>query len=307
MSQSTTPTRPLEGKVVVVDTWGWEKPSTKNALKALAGLRRTTKKSGRKPMPDDRVEAIRRSLIDGLGIRATARRIPSRFATWMPSASTSSGGSLARHFAFASSAYGITDSGCQVCGFHAPDRMNAFGAQYGLEIEHYIISAGLEEMIEGTPIRPALTHVFASHYVYDDKGEAAWPVVGVNYTTKTQYLFRINKGVLNHYEHERINRFIPERALPMLLKIEQVGGIACHTGRHSCFFQKFDGEDWQGTPVGLGARVPIVLTSRADPLSARIASAACRAVRRSGPSPLAVAICSVKSTSCFTVGVKLFE
>ena len=43
------------------------------------------------------------------------------------------------------------------------DRMNAFGAQYGLDIEHYIISAGLEEMIEGTPIRPALTHVFASH------------------------------------------------------------------------------------------------------------------------------------------------
>jgi hypothetical protein len=50
------------------------------------------------------------------------------------------------------------------------DRMNAFGARYGLEIEHYIVSAGLEEMIDGTPIRPALTHVFASHYVYDDKG-----------------------------------------------------------------------------------------------------------------------------------------
>ena len=31
----------------------------------------------------------------------------------------------------------------------------------------------------------------------------------------------------------------------VLLKIEQAGGIACHTGRHSCFFQKFDGEDWQ--------------------------------------------------------------
>jgi len=96
------------------------------------------------------------------------------------------------------------------------DRMNAFGAQYGLDIEHYIISAGLEEMIEGTPIRPALTHVFASHYVYDEKGEAAWPAVGVNYTTKTQYLFRINKGVNNHWEHERINHFIPdeERSIP---------------------------------------------------------------------------------------------
>ncbi len=90
------------------------------------------------------------------------------------------------------------------------DRMNAFGAQYGLDIEHYIISAGLEEMIEGTPIRPALTHVFASHYVYDENGEAAWPAVGVNYTTKTQYLFRINKGVNNHWENERINHFIPD-------------------------------------------------------------------------------------------------
>lgn len=39
----------------------------------MAGLRRTSKKSGRKPMPDDRVEAIRRSLREGLGIRATAR------------------------------------------------------------------------------------------------------------------------------------------------------------------------------------------------------------------------------------------
>ncbi|CAN5227814.1 hypothetical protein BH09PSE1_BH09PSE1_16120 [soil metagenome] len=91
------------------------------------------------------------------------------------------------------------------------ERMNAFGAQYGLDIEHYIISAGLEEMIEGTPIRPALTHVFASHYVYDENGEAAWPAVGVNYTTKTQYLFRINKGVNNHWENERINHFIPDK------------------------------------------------------------------------------------------------
>jgi len=95
------------------------------------------------------------------------------------------------------------------------DRINEFGAKYNLEIEHYIISAGLEEMIDGTPIRPALNHVFASHYVYDDKGEAAWPAVGVNYTTKTQYLFRINKGVKNHWEHERVNHFIPDEDRPI--------------------------------------------------------------------------------------------
>ncbi|WP_406852483.1 haloacid dehalogenase-like hydrolase [Brevundimonas sp. BH3] len=95
------------------------------------------------------------------------------------------------------------------------DRINEFGAKYNLEIEHYIISAGLEEMIDGTPIRPALRHVFASHYVYDENGEAAWPAVGVNYTTKTQYLFRINKGVKNHWEHERVNHFIPDEDRPI--------------------------------------------------------------------------------------------
>ena len=94
-------------------------------------------------------------------------------------------------------------------------RIDAFGARYGLDIEHYIISAGLEEMIEGCPIREAFRHVFASKFVYDDKGVAVWPAVGVNYTTKTQYLFRINKGVLNHWDDERINRFIPDDARPV--------------------------------------------------------------------------------------------
>ncbi|WP_282008051.1 HAD family hydrolase [Brevundimonas aveniformis] len=95
------------------------------------------------------------------------------------------------------------------------DRINAFGARYGLDIEHYIISAGLEEMIDGCPIRSAFKHVFASKFVYDDDGVAIWPAVGVNYTTKTQYLFRINKGVLNHYEHEKINKFMPDADRPV--------------------------------------------------------------------------------------------
>jgi hypothetical protein len=96
------------------------------------------------------------------------------------------------------------------------ERIDALGATYGLEIEHYIVSAGLEEMIDGCPIRDAFRHVFASKFVYDAEGVAIWPAVGVNYTTKTKYLFRINKGVLNHYEHDKINRFIPdeERAVP---------------------------------------------------------------------------------------------
>ncbi len=95
------------------------------------------------------------------------------------------------------------------------DRINEVGRKYGLDIEHYIISAGLEEMIEGCPIRSEFRHVFASKFVYDDKGVAIWPAVGVNYTTKTQYLFRINKGVLNHFEHDRINKFMADDARPV--------------------------------------------------------------------------------------------
>lgn len=72
------------------------------------------------------------------------------------------------------------------------------GEKYGLEIEHYIISAGLEEMIEGCPIGRSSGTSSTSNFVYDEHGVAIWPAVGVNYTTKTQYLFRINKGVLNH-------------------------------------------------------------------------------------------------------------
>jgi hypothetical protein len=95
------------------------------------------------------------------------------------------------------------------------ERINALGRRYGLDIEHYIISAGLEEMIDGCPIRGAFTHVFASKFAYDADGVAIWPAVGVNYTTKTQYLFRINKGVLNHYEHDKINKFMPDADRPV--------------------------------------------------------------------------------------------
>jgi len=95
------------------------------------------------------------------------------------------------------------------------ERINEIGEKYGLDIEHYIISAGLEEMIDGCPIRDAFHHVFASKFAYDETGTAIWPAVGVNYTTKTQYLFRINKGVLNHWDHERINKFTADGDRPV--------------------------------------------------------------------------------------------
>jgi hypothetical protein len=93
-------------------------------------------------------------------------------------------------------------------------RINAFAAQYGLDLQHYIVSSGIEEMIRGCSIQSVFHQVCASKYIYD--GEVAvWPGVAINYTTKTQYLFRINKGVENHWDNKAINKYMPECSRPI--------------------------------------------------------------------------------------------
>jgi phosphoserine phosphatase len=93
-------------------------------------------------------------------------------------------------------------------------RINAHAAERGLALEHYIVSSGIHEMIEGCAIRDAFRQVFASKFIYVD-GVAAWPGVGINYTTKTQYLFRINKGIDNHWDNDSINSYMPEDERPI--------------------------------------------------------------------------------------------
>lgn len=96
------------------------------------------------------------------------------------------------------------------------DRINAYGKASGVEVEHYIISSGIREMILGSKIGGAFKAVFASSFWYDHNGVARWPALALNYTTKTQYLFRINKGSLEVHDHSVINRYVPkaERAVP---------------------------------------------------------------------------------------------
>ncbi len=94
-------------------------------------------------------------------------------------------------------------------------RINAYGKQRGLKVEHYIISSGNREMIEGTPIARKFSSIYASSFVYDHNGVAKWPALAVNYTTKTQFLFRINKGVMNVYDNSKINEFVPKEDRPV--------------------------------------------------------------------------------------------
>ena len=77
------------------------------------------------------------------------------------------------------------------------DRINQYGADKGVEVEHYIISSGLKEMIEGTEVADKFTKIYASSFYFDNAGVAVWPAQVVNYTNKTQFLFRIEKGVLD--------------------------------------------------------------------------------------------------------------
>lgn len=89
------------------------------------------------------------------------------------------------------------------------DRINNYGKEHGMEIEHYIISSGLKEIIEGSLIGNKFKCVFASEYYYDD-GKAVWPKLAINYTNKTQFFKRINKGVLDVADDYNVNRKMEE-------------------------------------------------------------------------------------------------
>lgn len=89
-------------------------------------------------------------------------------------------------------------------------RIRKYGDRKGVSVEHYIISSGLKEMIEGTPIAKEFKKIYASSFFYDGQGVAIWPAQAVNYTNKTQFLFRIEKGVLDVNDFGVNDHFDPE-------------------------------------------------------------------------------------------------
>jgi hypothetical protein len=83
--------------------------------------------------------------------------------------------------------------------------INEYGKAKGVRIEHYINSSGLAEMIEGTAIAGEFKRIFACSFLYNNEGEAEWPGVAVDYTAKTQFLFKINKGILSVRDNKKVN------------------------------------------------------------------------------------------------------
>lgn len=141
-------------------------------------------------------------------------------------------------------------------------RVNDYATERGLALEHYVVSSANEEMIAGTAIAGEFTQVFASRYIYDVKGHAIWPAAAVNYTTKTQYLFRINKGVPNTWDNEPVNRWRPmnERPVPFQRMIYVGDGdtdipsmkMVRHQGGHSVAV--FDPAKWDSDDPRISAK-----------------------------------------------------
>ena len=94
-------------------------------------------------------------------------------------------------------------------------RIDRYGRMKSVDVEHYVISSGNSEIIEGTAIAERFNRIYASKFLYDARGFAVWPAVAINFTTKTQYLFRINKGAHDWEDSSIINQFVPPEERPV--------------------------------------------------------------------------------------------
>ena len=90
-------------------------------------------------------------------------------------------------------------------------RIGKFGVENDVIVEHYIISSGLKEMIEGTSVANEFERIYASSFYFNSNGVAEWPAQVINYTGKTQFLFRIEKGVLDVNDQGVNDNFAPDK------------------------------------------------------------------------------------------------
>lgn len=92
-------------------------------------------------------------------------------------------------------------------------RINEYGKSLGLEVEHYVISCGLKEMIDGTKIAKEFKRIFGCSFAYDEEsGEPIWASQAINYTSKTQYIYRVRKNKLDKlYDAYELNEYVEDR------------------------------------------------------------------------------------------------
>ena len=93
-------------------------------------------------------------------------------------------------------------------------RINEYGLEKGVQIEHYLVSSGTIEIVEGCSIFDCFTKAWGCEYYYNEEGEPVWPKLAINYTQKTQFYFRISKGVIDVTNDNSVNEKTPSRRIP---------------------------------------------------------------------------------------------
>ena len=95
------------------------------------------------------------------------------------------------------------------------DRINAYGKEHGVNVEHYLISSGNKEIVEGCKIAKQFKVIYGCEYIFDPvTGIPVWPKLAINYTQKTQYFFRISKGAVDATDDKGVNEKAKEKRIP---------------------------------------------------------------------------------------------
>ena len=94
-------------------------------------------------------------------------------------------------------------------------RINKYGSQHDVKVEHYLLSSGTKEIVEGSSIAKEFKEIYGCEFYFDpETQEPVWPKLAVNYTQKTQYLFRISKGATDLRDDSKINEKEKEHRIP---------------------------------------------------------------------------------------------
>ncbi len=110
-------------------------------------------------------------------------------------------------------------------------RINDYGESKGVKVEHYLVSSGTKEIVEGCAIYPYFTQAYGCEYYYEND-EPVWPKLAINYTQKTQFFFRIAKGAVDVTNDNAVNEKNNELRVPYSNIVYMGDGmtdIACMT------------------------------------------------------------------------------
>ena len=95
-------------------------------------------------------------------------------------------------------------------------RINDYGDKCGVKVEHYLVSSGTKEIVEGSKIAKEFKEIYGCEFYFTpgENGTPIWPKLAINYTQKTQYFFRISKGIKGTAADSKVNDSKPKKRIP---------------------------------------------------------------------------------------------